>query len=244
MRRFGLIGFPLSHSFSKKYFEEKFEREGMTDHCYELFPMESVDDLPQLISSLPDLVGLNVTIPHKQSVIRLLQYTDHLPAALPACNCIKIENGEMHGYNTDWVGFEKSLKPLLGQEQYQALVLGNGGAAMAVKYVLQRLDIPYQTVGRKPGTGIHLLYPDLNEQVMAAHQLIINTTPLGTYPDIHSAPNIPYELITEEHFLYDLVYNPSVTRFLQNGLDRSARVKNGYDMLLSQAEAAWEIWKA
>jgi shikimate dehydrogenase len=244
MRRFGLIGFPLGHSFSKQYFTDRFEKEGRTDCRYDLFPIENIEALPELIRSTPGLEGLNVTIPYKQAVIPYLQHTGQLPATLHACNCIRIIDGECYGFNTDWVGFENSLKPLLKPHHQQALVLGNGGAALAVKYVLQRLGLPYQVVGRSIKDDINLTYRELDADIMQTHQVIINTTPLGTFPDTASCPDIPYEQLTGEHLLYDLVYNPPLTLFLQKGQEIGATIKNGYDMLVGQAEESWRIWNS
>ena len=242
MRRFGLIGFPLGHSFSKQYFTKRFERERISDCQYDLFPIEHISELPALIRNTPGLEGLNVTIPYKQAVIPFLHHSHHLPASLQACNCIRIINGELAGYNTDWVGFEHTMLPLLQSHHTQALVLGNGGAAMAVKYVLQRNGIPYQVVGRTIKDDINLRFDQLHADIMHTHHIIINTTPLGTYPDTASCPNIPYDLITGDHLLYDLVYNPPLTTFMQKGLEQGATVKNGYDMLVGQAEESWRIW--
>lgn len=240
-KRYGLIGFPLSHSFSKKYFSEKFEKEGLKEHVYDLFPIEAIDKLPQIISSHPDLLGLNVTIPYKQQVIPFL-HASHLPAGVNACNCIKILNGKLHGYNTDVAGFENSFSPMLKPWHKSALVLGNGGATLAVVYVLSKLGIDYSVVSRKLHEGSSLTYNQLDKNIIANHPIIINTTPLGTYPNIDECPPIPYEFITDQHYLFDLVYNPSKTLFLKKGEERGALVKNGYDMLEIQAEESWKIW--
>jgi shikimate dehydrogenase len=240
-KRYGLIGFPLSHSFSKKYFSEKFEKEGLKEHVYDLFPIEAIDKLPQIISSHPDLLGLNVTIPYKQQVIPFL-HASHLPAGVNACNCIKILNGKLHGYNTDVAGFENSFSPMLKPWHKSALVLGNGGATLAVVYVLSKLGIDYSVVSRKLHEGSSLTYNQLDKNIIANHPIIINTTPLGTYPNIDECPPIPYEFITDQHYLFDLVYNPSKTLFLKKGEEAGAMVKNGYDMLEIQAEESWKIW--
>lgn len=242
MRRFGLIGFPLTHSFSRNYFSNKFEVEGHTDCCYELFPISSVQELPALLQQYPDLVGLNVTIPYKQQVLPFLHDTSALPASLQACNTIRIRQGQLAGFNTDWVGFEESLVPLLLPHHRQALVLGNGGASRAVLYVLQRLGIGYEVVSRQLHEGSTITYDQLTPELVGQHTLIINTTPLGTYPNIDEQPPLPYKALTAQHLLYDLVYNPATTRFMQQGQQQGATVKNGYDMLVGQAEAAWRIW--
>lgn len=241
-RLFGLIGYPLSHSFSKNYFTQKFEREGLSDCRYELFPMEHIRQLPGLLSQYPHLEGLNVTIPYKQQVLGFLHDSSSLPAPLQACNCIRIKAGKLTGFNTDWVGFENSLKPLLKPYHTHALVLGNGGASKAVVYVLQKLGIGVEVVSRQWHEGATLTYHQLNKDIISKHPLIINTTPLGTFPRVEECPPIPYDGIGSQHLLYDLVYNPAHTAFMQQGAAQGAVVKNGYDMLVGQAEAAWQIW--
>jgi shikimate dehydrogenase len=259
MKHFGLIGYPLSHSFSKKYFEDKFEKERIADHQYDLFPIEHIAGLPALLHEHPHLCGLNVTIPHKISVMKYLDWISHEAKEVGAVNCIRISNespvmaafnGEvgvnghdfrLEGFNTDVYGFETSLKPLLTNVHKKALVLGNGGGARAVKYVLEQLDISYIVVARKPGDGV-VLFKDLTSKHIAEHKLIINTTPLGTSPNVHECPPIPYEFITNEHVLFDVVYNPEQSLFLTKGLEKGATIKNGYEMLVLQAEKSWEIW--
>lgn len=248
MKQFGLIGFPLSHSFSKKYYIEKFEREGITGVEYELFPIASIDQFPHLIETHPALAGVNVTIPHKISV---MQYLDHLSdeaRAIDAVNCIQIQRQPgatpiLTGYNTDVYGFEQSLKPLLRNHHSQALVLGNGGAAKAVFYALTRLGITYKVVSRTPGAG-QWGYDGLTPDIMDTHTLVINTTPLGTHPNVSECPDIPYTMLSDRHLLYDLVYNPAVTEFLRRGQNQGATTKNGLEMLELQAERNWEIWNA
>jgi shikimate dehydrogenase len=242
MKRYGIIGHPLSHSFSKKYFSEKFRLENHTDCQYDEYPLPIVEGLPELLKQNPGLLGLNVTIPHKQALMPYLTDRSHLPAGLNACNCIKISGDDLIGYNTDTVGFERSLLPLLGPHQNHALVLGNGGAAEAVKYVLQKLNISYGVVGRNKKRGITFTYDQLDEKIIKENTLIINTTPLGTFPEIHTFPDIPYQYLTPDHLLFDLVYNPSKTLFLQKGEERGALIRNGYEMLELQAEASWAIW--
>ncbi len=240
MRKFGLIGYPLSHSFSKKYFEEKFRREGISDCSYDLFPISSVGELKELVASNPFLEGLNVTIPYKQLVIRHLD--EFRVEGLNACNCIRIVSGKLAGFNTDITGFEKSLLPLLKPQHNSALILGNGGAASAVIFVLNKLGITYDIVSRRLHEGSTLTYQDLEEKHIRDHKLIINTTPLGTFPGIEMFPVIPYQFIGREHLLYDLVYNPPETAFLKKGKERGAIIKNGYEMLVLQAEESWKIW--
>lgn len=250
MRLFALIGFPLTHSFSKKYFTEKFEKEGISGCRYELLELPNYQDFPQLIAAHPDLVGLNVTIPHKQNVIPFLDELDAASAArIGAVNTIKIlPNGKLKGYNTDYYGFRSSLEQWLDSLQrtpvnLKALVLGNGGAAKAVFAALNDLQIAYQVVSRQK-TETTISYDDLTEEVIHSHSLIINTSPVGTYPKVEDCPAIPYHLLGEQHLLYDLVYNPAETLFLQKGKEQNAQTHNGLPMLHLQAEKAWEIWNA
>lgn len=247
MRTFGLIGYPLTHSFSKKYFNDQFEREGTADCKYELFPLPNISDFDTLISGEPTLNGLNVTIPHKVNVLPYLNEIDDAAAKIGAVNCISIKyRGNkpwLKGYNTDAFGFEESLKPFLEEHHTKALILGDGGAAKAVKYVLDKLGISYQTVVRTAVAGA-ITYEEITDEVINTHQLIINTTPLGMYPDTLAAPAIPYHLLTPKHLAYDLIYNPEETAFLQNAKDRGAASKNGLEMLYLQAQRGWEIWNS
>lgn len=242
MKRFGLIGYPLSHSFSQKYFEEKFRKEGIAGCAYELFPIPSIEALDALLKAKPDLLGLNVTIPYKRQVLPFLHDASRLPQGLDACNCIKIQQGRLTGYNTDVTGFERSFTPLLQPHHTQALVLGSGGAAAAVTYCLNKLNISFKIVSRRPGSRGELTYADIDESVIAAHPVIINTTPLGMYPNIHEAPPLPYHALTPGHYLYDLHYNPPRTLFMAKGEEKGAATKNGLDMLVIQAEESWRIW--
>jgi shikimate dehydrogenase len=241
MRRFGLIGFPLTHSFSHKYFTEKFEQEGLRDCVYENFPIESIYELKNILASHPDLEGLNVTIPYKQLVLRHLDYmVDTLPVA--ACNCIKITNGRTTAYNTDIVGFETSLLTRLKPYHQKALVLGNGGATEAVRYVLNKLGISFDIVSREIHDRSTLTYQALTRDIVSDRLLIINTTPVGMYPHVDECPLLPYEALTPRHYLFDLIYNPAKTLFLRKGEERGAAVENGYQMLVLQAEESWRIW--
>jgi shikimate dehydrogenase len=242
MKTYGLIGFPLTHSFSQKYFTEKFQREGIADCSYEAYPIQSVKELNGLIKNNPDLLGLNVTIPYKQQILHHLTSVKEIPFGLKACNCIKIKEGKTYGYNTDITGFERSLLPHLKDHHTHALILGNGGAAEAVKFVFDKLNIRYKIVSRKIHDGSDLTYDDLNKAIIEENKLIVNTTPLGTFPNIDDYPDIPYQLLTTDHFLYDLVYNPEKTLFLQKGEASGAQIKNGYEMLVLQAEESWRIW--
>ncbi len=242
MRLFGLIGFPLSHSFSEKYFTKKFELEGITDCRYKLFPIKSIQELPGVLSSNPNLIGLNVTVPYKQQVLSYLHSTENIPAGTEACNCIHIKEGKLIGYNTDVIGFEKSFTPLLKSHHKKALVLGNGGAATAVVFVLKKLAIDFIIVSRELHSNSSLIYKDIDKQVMVDCNIIINTTPLGMFPNENCCPDIPYQFITSKHLLYDLVYNPAKTLFLKKGEQHGANIKNGEEMLMLQAEESWRIW--
>lgn len=241
MRLFGLIGYPLTHSFSGKYFAEKFVREGLSGYRYDLFSIPAIDELPFILSQHPDLCGLNVTIPYKEQVLPFLNEADEVVQEIQACNCISIKNGQLKGFNTDVIGFEISLKEHLRPHHRKALILGTGGAAKAVGFVLQKTGIEFKYVSRKK-TANNLTYSELDKAVMDTYQLIINTTPVGTYPAISEAPDIPYDYLTSRHYLFDLVYNPEKTLFLQKGEQKGAIVKNGYDMLLIQADESWKIW--
>lgn len=243
MKLFGLIGYPLSHSFSKKYFSEKFQEEGITDCSYELFPIESIEELDTLLKKSPDLVGLNVTIPYKEHVITYLDEKSPVVNEIGACNCIRIQDGKLTGHNTDVIGFQKTLESKLKSHHRKALVLGTGGAAKAVHYVLRQKGIQYTEVSRT-ARGEIISYDLINEEIMATHNLIINTTPLGMYPEVETLPPLPYHLIGPDHYLYDLVYNPNPTLFLQKGIERGADIENGSEMLRIQAEESWKIWNA
>lgn len=242
MRLFGLIGYPLAQSFSKKYFDSKFEKEGLIDCRFENFPIPSIEAFPGLIDSHPELLGLAVTIPYKQQVMSYLDSIESIPEGLNACNCIRFEKDKLIGYNTDYVGFEKSFTPLLQSHHTRALVLGNGGATAAVVYVLKKLGITYEIVSRRLHDISTMTYDELDASIIQSHPVIINTTPLGMYPNEGDCPPIPYDSITPDHLLYDLVYNPGLTLFLRKGEAKGAMVKNGGDMLELQAEENWNIW--
>ncbi len=243
-RLFGLIGYPLSHSFSKRYFSEKFAREGIEGAAYELFPIPEIGDLPQLLDRHPDLRGLNVTIPYKEAVIPFLDRLDEEAAAVGAVNTIRIDASGLTGFNTDVYGFEQSLRAFLDDQQAtvdRALILGTGGAAKAVAYVLQKMGIGFFFVSRRPADD-RLTYEQLDARVLEKHRLIINTTPLGMAPRTDSRPALPYERLGAGHLLYDLVYNPERTRFLEQGAQHGCPGMNGLEMLYLQAERAWAIW--
>lgn len=250
MRFFGLIGFPLSHSFSEKYFAEKFQRENITDASYQLFPVETIEKLPRLISENPELAGLNVTIPYKEKVIPFLDELDETAKAVGAVNTIRISRlksqvSRLKGYNTDVHGFRQSIKPFLTSAHERALILGTGGASKAVEYVLKQIGVDCIFVSREKkniaGKTI-LSYEELNRYVIDSCKLIVNCSPVGTFPNINESPKLPYEAIGKEHLLYDLVYNPAETEFLKKGKANGAQIMNGLDMLKMQAEKAWEVW--
>lgn len=241
---FGLIGYPLSHSFSKKYFTQKFEKEGIKDAFYELFPLKTIEDLPALIESYPNLRGLNVTIPYKEQVLPYLDALDEGAKAIGAVNAILIKNSKLTGYNTDAYGFEISLKQFLAENNArpeQALILGTGGAAKAVMFVLDQLGIAWSSVSRDAQKG-NLTYEKLKEISLDPYLLIINTSPVGMAPSIEIYPDIPYHCLSNRHLLFDLVYNPLETVFLQKGKQMGAATMNGLAMLYGQAERAWDIW--
>ncbi len=245
MKKLGLIGYPLGHSFSKKFYREKFERENITDLHYDLYPMEDISAFPLLYERDPGFYGFNVTIPHKRNVMRFLNEFSPEAANINAVNCVQVrwQDGKpyLKGFNTDAFGFEQSLRPHLKPQHTDALVLGNGGAAQAVFYVLRKLDISFKIVSRSRNNG-DLAYADLTEDLIASHKLIINCSPVGTFPHIADAPAIPYAGIGAEHLLYDLIYNPEETAFLKRGKEQGAAIKNGHEMLVLQAEKNWEIW--
>jgi shikimate dehydrogenase len=241
MKLFGLLGKTLKHSFSKSYFTQKFAEENRTGYRYENFELESISQLPQLIEQHPELCGLNVTIPYKEEVIPFLHVQNEIVQKIKACNCIKITDGKLHGFNTDVIGFKQSLEKGLKPQHQKALVLGTGGAAKAVHYALELLGIDFTIISRTKKEGI-LSYEELNKEIMQEHLLIINTSPVGMFPKVDEAPQIPYEFITPGHYLFDLVYNPEKTQFLQKGEERGALICNGYEMLVLQAEESWRIW--
>jgi shikimate dehydrogenase len=245
MRLFGLIGYPLTHSFSKKYFSEKFKQENIHDADYELFEIDNINLFPEIIKSNPSICGLNVTIPYKEAVIPFLDALDAPVKDIYAVNVIKVEkDGSLKGYNSDYHGFRDSLLKFIdAKKDLRALVLGTGGASKAILAALKDLTIPYLLVSRNSAPEKNIIaYTDLDKEILSTHKLIINTTPLGMYPNTDTAPEIPYEHIGENHFLFDLVYNPIETSFMKRGLEKGAKTKNGLEMLYLQAEKAWEIW--
>jgi shikimate dehydrogenase len=248
MKEFGLIGYPLKNSFSENYFNSRFLSLALLDHVYRNFPIEHISGITALLESHPHLQGFNVTIPHKQTIIPYLDELHENAREANAVNCVKISrsrNGEQKliGYNTDVYGFEMSLLPLIeGRKPLQALILGTGGAAKAVAFVLRKHHIVYTFVSRKPGNDA-LTYEELNPETMASHTLIVNCTPVGMFPDTEVAPLIPYAYITQKHIAYDLIYLPVETLFLKQFREQGATTKNGLEMLHLQAEKSWEIWR-
>ncbi|CAN5382296.1 shikimate dehydrogenase [soil metagenome] len=270
MREFGLIGFPLSHSFSEKYFTEKFIRENISDATYKLFPIERIETFHDFVSMHPDLVGLNVTIPYKEKIIPFLDELDETAKAVGAVNVVSLRYVPLEkrgttqpdksttmkpesicrtvffkGYNTDVYGFRQSLKPFLTSKHERALILGTGGASKAVEYVLKQIGVNCIFVSREKKLVVGktiLTYEELNSYIIDSCKLIVNCSPVGTFPDVNEFPKIPYESITKEHLLYDLIYNPAETEFLKRGKVQGAEIMNGLDMLKMQAEKAWEIW--
>ncbi len=245
MRKFGLIGYPLGHSFSKKFFTEKFAREQIIDCSYDNYPLTSLDQFSELILSDPALFGLNITIPYKSEVIKYIDNIDLEASEIGAVNVVKIKRTggqvKLYGYNSDVTGIMDSLFSSVTPELKNALVLGTGGSSRAVCFVLNRLGLSYTLVSRNRKPGL-LTYSDLTPDIINKTGLIVNTSPLGMYPDINSKPDINYNLLNEKHILFDLVYNPEITSFLKKGKERGCKIISGLRMLQSQAEKAWEIW--
>jgi shikimate dehydrogenase len=243
MNVYGLIGYPLGHSFSKKYFTEKFENENIADAVFELFPIENIDQFPNLISRVKDLKGLAVTIPHKTTVMPYLSMVDERAMEVGAVNCIKFHHNKSIGFNTDIIGFENSFSPLLKNNHTKALVLGSGGSSKAVQFVLKKLGIPFLIITRKEELEAgHIHYRSLDQEIIESYTIIINCTPVGMTPNEKSFPLIPYEYLGNAHLLFDLIYSPIQTEFLSFGLKKGATIKNGYEMLLIQAAENWRIW--
>jgi len=246
MKVLGLIGCPLTHSFSQRYFAEKFKKESILDVVYENFEIKNINDLPALLESYPNLQGFNVTIPYKEDVKHYVDDLDHSAQKVGAVNVIKILPDQRRiGYNTDYYGFRTSLESWLGGKisSVNSLVFGTGGASKAVRVVLEDCNIPFKLVSRDEKKGDYIYY-ELSEKhnIIQSHTLIINTTPLGMYPNVNEAPHIPYDLLNSEYYLYDLIYNPEETLFLKKGKEAGANIKNGLEMLILQAEKSWEIW--
>lgn len=243
VKRFGLIGFPLSHSFSKGFFEDKFKRLGLKDHHYDVFEMEHISNFPALWEKYPELVGVNVTIPHKEKVLQYLDSLDDSAKKVGAANVIHKRGGQLVGFNSDYMAFRESLTKWMGDFSGEALILGTGGASKAVQACLRDLLIPFKQVSRSSTTGDYT-YEQLtqNENLFTTYKLIVNTTPVGMYPNGDKFPDLPYHVLDDQCFLYDLVYNPEETLFMQKGMAQGAKAKNGLQMLHLQAEKSWEIW--
>lgn len=243
MKNFGLIGEKLSHSFSEKYFSNKFNKLNIyKENVYKLYEIENINDFKKLISRI-NFSGLNVTVPYKKDIIKYLDIVSDDAKKIGAVNTIKFIKNKLVGYNTDIIGFEKSLNSFIAKKQIKsAVVLGTGGSSLAIKYVLDKKKISYLSVSRNEKKN-QITYSELNNtKNLSNYELIINTTPLGMYPNINTFPEIEYKQLNKNHFLFDLVYNPTETKFMAFGKKQKARVINGYEMLVGQAEASWEIW--
>lgn len=244
----GLIGYPLGHSFSAGYFKEKFSKENISGFEYKNFEINDISLLTQVIQNNPDLVGLNVTIPYKESVIPLLDKLDESASNVGAVNTIKIDRHEgeikLTGYNTDIYGFKESLKPLLNIGHQKALILGTGGAAKAAAFVLKDIGLEVLHVSRLPKKENEVSYESLNEIAVSNYPLIVNSSPIGMFPNVEKCPNIPYQYLSDKNLLFDLIYNPAETLFLKKGKEKGALTQNGLPMLILQAEKAWEIWNS
>lgn len=237
MNHFGLIGKNISYSFSEKYFIDKFRNESIFNSNYKTIDLNEISEINHIIQE-KELKGFNVTIPFKEQIIPYLDELDSTAKNIGAVNCVKVQGNKKIGFNTDVYGFKKSFQPLLQPHHKSALILGSGGASKAVCFVLNELNIPYKIVSRIGG----FTYKDVTAKTLCENTIIINTTPVGTFPKVEEKPSIPYAYITENHLLFDLIYNPSKSKFLQEGEIRGAKIKNGYEMLVLQAEKSWEIW--
>ncbi len=242
--KYGLVGKNISYSFSKNYFSKKFSSLRLHNFMYENFDLQSIDTLPDILNEYrKSLKGLNITIPYKEAIFKYLDEVDEEAKTIGAVNTIKIlDNYRLKGFNTDIYGFENSLKPILQKHMKHALILGTGGASKAVAFVLNKLQIAFKLVSRNPKNKETISYQAIDDKIINKYHLIINCTPLGTFPDIEKLPDLPYEKLTYKHLLYDLIYNPSVSSFLQKGRDMGATIKNGKEMLELQADRSWEIW--
>ena len=241
--KFGLLGKNISYSFSSGYFTKKFEKLNLKKHKYVNFDIPEIKDFPSIIEETPNLKGMNVTIPYKEVVMQYLDKLDETAKEIGAVNTIKFtKRGDLKGYNTDIFGFENSIKPFLKKHHKKALILGTGGASKAVAYAFKRNDIKFKFVSRNPSEKNQISYKDLSEEILKEYTVIVNCSPIGTFPNVNDAPKIPYQFITDKHLLFDLIYNPEETAFLKKGKEKGAAIKNGYQMLELQAEEAWRIW--
>lgn len=242
MRKFGLIGKNIDYSFSQSYFAEKFKAEEITDASYQNFDLESISDFPTLLEDT-QIKGFNITIPYKEVIIPYVDKLDKNAKKIGAINTIKFtKKGKLKGYNTDYYGFKNAILPHLKPQHTSALILGTGGASKAIAYALQKLNIAYTYVSRNATKENQISYQQLTEEIIKTNTIIINCTPLGTFPDIKACPNIPYAAITDKHLLFDLIYNPEESTFLNYGKQKNATIINGYKMLQLQAEKSWKIW--
>lgn len=241
-KKFGLLGKNISYSFSKKYFTDKFEKTGLHHFSYKNFDVESVEAFKKIAAETKNLKGMNITIPYKETVVPFLDKLSKNAKIIGAVNTVKIsKNGSLKGYNTDFYGFKKSLKPLLKKHHQKALILGTGGASKAIAYALRKLRIEYDFVSRNP-SEYQYSYEELTKDIFDEYQIIINTTPIGTFPDIENCLPLNYTFFSDQHIAFDLIYNPEETKFLRLAKEHGATIKNGYEMLVYQAEKAWEIW--
>lgn len=241
--KFGLIGKNIDYSFSRKYFSEKFEKENLP-HTYENFDIPSIDLFPEILLKNPEIKGLSVTIPYKEDIIPFLDHLDGEAAQIGAVNTIAISSDKtLTGFNTDHYGFQKALAPFLPLKKKRALILGTGGASKAIAYALEKLGFQYTFVSRKENSKF-LLYSELDKNIIENNLLIINCTPLGTFPNIEDCPPIPYQFLTPDHLLFDLIYNPVISEFLLRGRIQDSKTSNGLKMLQLQAKRAWEIWNS
>ena len=247
MKTFGLVGYPLGHSFSKKFFTEKFDTEGLTDHQYLNFEIDTIEKFPGIFETNSDIIGLNCTIPYKQQVMKYLDEVDEEAMIVGAVNTIKpirtADGLKLKGFNTDIIGFENSIKPMLSAQHKRALILGTGGASKAIKHILKKLGIEYVSSSIEDELfEDEIRYNQIDRKVIEERLIIINATPLGTFPKVDACADIPYEYITDKHVMFDLVYNPEVTLFMKKGQEKGAKTKNGLEMLHGQALASWKIW--
>ncbi len=240
---YGLLGKNISYSFSRGYFSKKFKKLNLKGYQYLNFDIQKIDEFPFIIKNTKSLKGINVTIPYKEEVIKILDKLDKTARKIGAVNTIKItKKGILKGYNTDVYGFENSLKPFLKAHHKKALILGTGGASKAIAFALKKNKIKFKFVSRKPKGKKEISYTDLNENYFNNYHIIINCTPVGTAPNINESPSIPYQLLSEKHLLFDLIYNPEISTFLSKGKEKGASIKNGFEMLELQAEESWRIW--
>ena len=243
---YALLGKNIEYSFSRNYFSEKFKTLGYTNHKYINFDLQHIDDLAAELEKNKEVIsGVNVTIPYKQEVMQYLNSIDEDAENIGAVNTLKfLKDGTIKGFNTDYYGFKNSIKPLMKNHHTKALILGSGGASKAIAYAFEKMGVEYKFVSRSKKSNEVLTYDELTKEIIEEYTIIIDSTPLGTYPEVDTCPNIPYQHLSENHLLYDLTYNPEITKFLKLGKDKGAQIKNGYQMLELQAEKSWEIWNS